>query len=535
MKKIVFILFTIILCGCAKDEIQTKDKFNTDFSSRSGGDSFSTVNDCFLNNGQKVICPWGIGSKTIIPDEVRLDIKEQDGWRILYTTVDFKKENIKVSKADVGTNYILLYNIYSGVLKGFCYLSNVVSNNNAFWVLDISTPTKLFNFAGYFAEGINSPKSPQRIVLSPITKTIETRGFEQGWNCFQIELAYDPNSQNQLLGISAYALNKATYEFKGEYDSKSTGSIVSTSSVLNSTVSGVANKAGEGAKDWFMNNVVNKDSTNKEKNKFWKELMGDGAQYLVSTFIKEGAQLLFGSFLGEQRTNFSATLSFNTHGKVIVKGESTTPASGMVPPVAGIPLNALGQNLGVWNLETPKCTPRAAAPLSKVLPATNAMTLIYKMSFTPNISLQVNPAMKKFVSFKGFNIVNYELYNGMESNLYKDESAYRSPNYIPKGKVLYEEKGEVKITTQSNPYDVHMKDTYPNRTIDSETPALAFGEIGVNPRRNLVLKALVEVKTPNGSTIYSSKSFIADQAYPYYSEGRPGYWTLEQLKKYGWY
>ncbi|MCI5560871.1 MAG: hypothetical protein SPJ29_00830 [Phocaeicola sp.] len=80
-----------------------------------------------------------------------------------------------------------------------------------------------------------------------------------------------------------------------------------------------------------------------------------------------------------------------------------------------------------------------------------------------------------------------------------------------------------------------MKDTYPNRTIDGETPALAFGEIGVNPRRNIVLKALVEVKTPNGSTIYSSKSFIADQAYPYYSEGRPGYWTLEQLKKYGWY
>lgn len=56
-----------------------------------------------------------------------------------------------------------------------------------------------------------------------------------------------------------------------------------------------------------------------------------------------------------------------------------------------------------------------------------------------------------------------------------------------------------------------MKDTYPNKTIDSEIPALAFGEIGVNPRRNLVLKALVEVKTPNGSTIYSSKSFFDDK------------------------
>ena len=61
---------------------------------------------------------------------------------------------------------MLFYNIYTGMLKGFVYLETVLNNNNAYWLLSTNKTTKLFNFIPYFAEPMNSNKSPQTVSLS---------------------------------------------------------------------------------------------------------------------------------------------------------------------------------------------------------------------------------------------------------------------------------------------------------------------------------------------------------------------------------
>lgn len=65
--------------------------------------------------------------------------------------------NIDVTDADVGTNYLLLYNLYTGILKGLVYVeSNASPNNHAFWMLTTDRRTTLFNFSEAFAKPMDS-------------------------------------------------------------------------------------------------------------------------------------------------------------------------------------------------------------------------------------------------------------------------------------------------------------------------------------------------------------------------------------------
>lgn len=159
---------------------------------------------CTLNSGYKTLLPWASGSASIIPFDVRNDIKEADGWKVLYSTIDIIGYNRRKNPADSKANYLLLYNRYTGILKGFVYLNTgEYKNNNAFWVLNIPQKTSLFNFTGEFAEPSNSVEAPHTVVLSNITTNTFTHGFENGWNCFMVELAYDKNSMAESLDISA--------------------------------------------------------------------------------------------------------------------------------------------------------------------------------------------------------------------------------------------------------------------------------------------------------------------------------------------
>lgn len=135
--------------------------------------------------------------------------------------------NIDVTDADVGTNYLLLYNLYTGILKGLVYVeSNASPNNHAFWMLTTDRRTTLFNFSEAFAKPMDSPDSPQTLLLSTASKNGITQGFEQGWNCFITELAYDENSINEKLSVSGFSLNESKVTLTGSYQSTSSGTIV---------------------------------------------------------------------------------------------------------------------------------------------------------------------------------------------------------------------------------------------------------------------------------------------------------------------
>ena len=137
--------------------------------------------ECILKSGKKVLSPWANSISTTVPDDIRTEISVENHWEILYTNVDIIGYDETVTNADEGLNYILFYNQYTGVLKGFLYIESYVnSNNNAYWLLSIDGGTKLFNFVPEFAKPLDSTESPYQISISAITKNGLTQGFEQG-------------------------------------------------------------------------------------------------------------------------------------------------------------------------------------------------------------------------------------------------------------------------------------------------------------------------------------------------------------------
>ena len=297
---------------------------------------------------KKVLSPWANSISTTVPDDIRTEISVENHWEILYTNVDIIGYDETVTNADEGLNYILFYNQYTGVLKGFLYIESYVnSNNNAYWLLSIDGGTKLFNFVPEFAKPLDSTESPYQISISAITKNGLTQGFEQGWNCFMVELAYDENSMNEQLSISGYALNESTYEFTGAYNSTSEGTIVTSTNDSSNPIEGIANAFGNAGKNWINNNI------GSDASKPIKIIIGGISSLIekgISGFISAGLNLIFNSVVGSTHTSYD--LQFSTNGKITVTGKSSQPSSGMIKPIAGVPLDGLGKRLGVWNLKT---------------------------------------------------------------------------------------------------------------------------------------------------------------------------------------
>lgn len=290
-----------------------------------------------------VAVPWAnaiISSN--IPSQVRRDIKAENGWMLLKYTVN--------GNWGVNNNYMFFYNRYTGILKVFYYLNNgTVQSNYGIWHLHIDVPQKLFAFTKEIADPIEGIYQTQDIYCTNITST-DSKGFVQGWNCFQIELAYDPQFIKGELTINPVSRTSSNIILTGAYDSSSKGTIISTTTTnpTDGVIKGVAKAAGGEALSFLKKEA--------KANKFATKILniaGDIASGGVSTIVKGGINLLFSSFIGrfnkEQSQNYD--LQFTTNGTVKLAGSITTEVTGgIVPANLNLSKKALGIRLGVWNL-----------------------------------------------------------------------------------------------------------------------------------------------------------------------------------------
>lgn len=497
-----------------------------------GLNSWDTCTKGLLRSGKLVNLPWSSSTQTTIPQEVRTDIKEQDGWKILYSTIDIDGYNENVTIADQEVNYLLFYNIYTGILKGFYYAESMTDNNCGLWQLSTSNQTKMFNFVPYFAEPINSASSPQKVTLSTISMNGVTQGFERGWNCFMLEIAYDEGSRNNQFNISGYALNQASITFTGAYNSNSSGTIVSTTQNKSNIIDGLASGSGAAAKQWIADNTTTDDNKNKAI-KYGGIVIGEVLNKGISGIISTGLYKVFGSLLG--KTNTTTNLQFSTNGKVVLNGKMVTPSSGFISPISGVPLNSLGYDLGVWNLEvTPTYTAKSYAELAKIKDESSGSDFYYYVTFTPDISLKKNPAVDVNVT-SSVDVVRYDLYNGKVPHFYQDYllfGAYQSAYRDKFPAELYCDSLTI-IKQSSNFYTVAARNLLPNRTSTSNVPAVEFESSGVNIRENIVFKILTEVYTPDHK-IYSTKSFIPHHQFNNIQTARPYQWTYKELVNLGY-
>lgn len=526
----IIILTQLSLCGCQRmEEIENYEyPVSLTRSQASASIDLSETTFAVLSTGKRVKLPWCNGAETSTLDDVRCDVKESDGWNVLYTNVEIEGHNSSVTVADDGLNYILLYNRNTGFLKGFLYVEKTGDNNNARWLLTGYGGTTLFNFAPYFALPINSEDSPQQVSISLASKNGIVQGFEKGWNCFMLELAYDENSINEKLSISGYALNQTSYHFNGAFNSIGNGTIVSNVGGSSGMISGIASAVGNAAKAWVKNNTDKKDKPIK----YLGEIAGNVLDKGITGFISSGLSRIFGSMSGTSRS--ISDLQFTTNGSVSLEGTSTTPMTGYIPPISGIPLNSLGENLGIWNLEeTPIWGYYSFANLKKVLHSNNEACYIYTINCAPSYKIKKNPALEGSMT----PILKAAEYN--KSIWYPSNYGMGLPN-----KDLWVQQLGTRITLYSDSattinnmplsYDILTVNFLPTRVCGENIPAADIANSRYNIRDKVVMQIVNAYNTANGQKTNSIKTFVPKQMF-IQNAGRPYGWTLAELIEKGYY
>lgn len=301
-------------------------------------DNWENWNKVLLASGDSVYVPWNrLLAGTAIPYDIRTDIRSKDGWNLIAHTVNGYGER--------GMNYLVFHNKYTGILKVFYNLEPNQSNlqNTAIWKLHFEEPQSFLAFSENYAR-LSTDKSVSDIYLSNISND-ESKGYTVGWNCFQVELAYDPDFIEGSLQIIPMSMTTSSIKFDGTFNSKTSGTVISTttSNPLNGVVKGIANIAGKRAESWVSDEIKNKKFGDAFKN-----ALSSGAGSLV----KSGIGAALGSFVGAFSKTMQSTQSvqLKTEGTVELEGEIKTLQTGLIKPLSmSISVNDVGR-LGVWCL-----------------------------------------------------------------------------------------------------------------------------------------------------------------------------------------
>lgn len=291
-----------------------------------------------LASGDSVYVPWNNKYvSTAIPVDIRQDVKSRSGWELIAHTVNGYGES--------GMNYLIFHNKYTGILKVFYYLEsgNSALQNTAIWKLHFEVPQSCLAFSESYAR-LCTDKDISDIYLGNITND-DSKGYTIGWNCFQTELAYDPDLTSGTLQIIPSSMTTSKVELEGSIETETKGLIISatSSNIMNGAVKSKAVFAGKEAEDWVQK-VVSKGVFKKIS-----ALVIKGAGSLVAS----GINSLLGSFIGgfnkEQQTTQSVQLK--TNGTLTLEGNIKTLESGIIAPLSlSISPSDIGR-LGVWCLK----------------------------------------------------------------------------------------------------------------------------------------------------------------------------------------
>ncbi len=232
MKTKLFLLALIYLCfaSCNNDqEVEkftnpsiNKDSVNTsttkafslDIPSKSNPmlhNNWENVTTIFLNGGGTIDAPWVFreGNSMNIPLNYRIDIKKEDGWKMLsHTMLDQSSEQ---------PNYILFYNPLRGLVKGFYYNRYPIKNNSLIWVMEAKSPTTIFPSNKIIQNSLNSKE--QYISTSNINEDSQFNfgHLNQGWNAFSFELSYSTVDNAPIVSIKAYNHETSNLTAAGDY------------------------------------------------------------------------------------------------------------------------------------------------------------------------------------------------------------------------------------------------------------------------------------------------------------------------------
>lgn len=441
--RLLLLLIVVVFYSCESDQIQTpqtnelRSLHPTDFEN-----NWETTTQIKVTTETALVTlPWVDYAQTSIPWNIRKDIKKEDGWIFLSTL-----------NRDRGSDYLIFYNKYSGLLKIFYYYPGGSQQNNAMWLFHDQFRSGYFNQGNYFTTPMD--KVLQDKVAVKVLSENTTMGLDAGWNCVQMPITYTQNT-NGLINVYSKLSNLSTIEFKGNYTSKTGGTIIeeqttTTSNPLQNMSKSLVKGSGDGAEEWVKKEAdkVIKNSSGITKTIFKNlgNLAGSLVSQGVSGLVSGGLNALFGSFLGtkEVSTPKVQTIELTTNGQLNVTGTITTDNTGIAAPLTAIPMNGLG----AWNLKkNPVLSCRInrhtlcmnRTPNYGELSLKPALAAFYVLDYSASsVDVEINPAIKdEIVVSTRVNIVELvgsewdkafkEYYNLKSASNYSDFKVY-GPN-----------------------------------------------------------------------------------------------------------
>lgn len=407
---IAFCLLSL-LCNCDRSDMESDFKVTPVMESEFRGvypkyqSLTRTENNGFweswdqitLYTGQKVNTPWNpSGTSSTVPSEFLLDIKYDDGWDLIYYEISKNEEEYHGNRP-----LMVFHNRYTGILKVFCYFMSDAfgANNHGIWQIFSENPTSIFAFQNN-PISLTSDKQNKTYNVSNIT-TSSTKGFTLGWNCFQIELAYDPN-QSGRLHISTLACNSVQISLTGNLEAETNGLMTtSEGNKQNSLKNGIAKIAGNGAEKWINQKLGD------------KTILGISASTIaqgVKAVVSGGVGSIIGAITGLFKSdNTSKSLQLTTNGTFSCNGEATFVSTVGIEPIQfSIDPERVGY-LGVWGLkEEPTLKLSPYAVLNSIQEYTNGYTSEYRISIInqnfKTASVLFNPNLSQFVKSKTYSL-----------------------------------------------------------------------------------------------------------------------------------
>ncbi|WP_321479217.1 hypothetical protein [uncultured Bacteroides sp.] len=289
------------------------------------------------SGNMEIDAPWVFkeGNSVNIPLNYCQDIKKEDGWTMLSHTMI--RQNMDYP------NYMLFYNRYTGILKGFYYNPQNINNQSFVWALEANNPTSIFTSNTLIQRPMNSTEA--YLTSSNIVRNsrFDFGQLSPGWNCFSFELCYGTLNNAPIVSVKGFNAQKSTIKLFGTYAGEVIIPItVKEPSGLKSLVSGIGKIVGIGSA------IIPQLST-------------------VSTAISAASAILGHTSLYKSKTNLT-NIRATSSGNITLTGTSLTSLSGAATELYDIDLKRLNNNneLGVWNLSA---TPEFTYPMYKEVSA----------------------------------------------------------------------------------------------------------------------------------------------------------------------
>ena len=258
MKKIIYLILVTIGMSACNDEFSEYN--NTLINSpecivypmklsQSRASSFETdwenMNQVTISESECINLPWGDIKDANMPYTFVMDIKKEDGWKMLFHTL--------TPEAESNMRYIALYNQRTGFLKILYYLkTDAFANNSGAWELDFTIPRPYFNHTLELAV----PQNTANVNYWGCSNAVKQghKPFKLGWNGFQVQLAYVPNiTSDYTLDIDSHCMNNIEANLLGNTQSYTQGTILTHRSTnpFTALTGDLASTFGQEAKDFL--------------------------------------------------------------------------------------------------------------------------------------------------------------------------------------------------------------------------------------------------------------------------------------------